>query len=206
MPPLSTHFRLATLVTSSLGIVPHTGYFILGTTAPDAFEPDSEISFSRHHFRAVDGKISLPDFLKATGFLSHSSDDAAWSFTCGYYCHLWLDVYFRDSADRIPFRRPAGVQDSDLRSLVRKQTEILNAPFVLSLSHLPVSGLKALNLPPGLEFIDLERCTHLFHEVVKQSQAWSDPDPKFESMDPDEFAAFLADASMLFLLEIQTIA
>jgi hypothetical protein len=188
-----------------LGIISHPGDFLIGTTAPDAFEPDSEISFSRHHFRGADGKISLLNFLKMTGFIGHPSDDPAWSFTCGYYCHLWLDVFYRDNAERIPFKRPAGLPDSDLRSLVRRETEILNAPFVLNIMDLPVSDLNTLKLPPGLEFIDLERCTHLFHEVVKQSQKWSNMTPKFKSMDPDELATFLTNAAKLFLNEIQAL-
>ena len=206
MPPLSTHFRFAILVMHHLGIFTYQGDFVLGTTAPDAFEPASEISFSRHHFRAVDSTISLPDFLKATNFITQPSDNPAWSFACGYYCHLWLDVFYRDNAEQISFKRPAGMSDSDLRSRVRLETETLNAPFVLNIDNLPVPDLKALKLPPGLEFIDLERCTHLFHEVVKQSQSWSDAAQKFEAIDPGEFAAFLASASKLFLNEIQTTA
>jgi hypothetical protein len=84
------------------------------------------------------------------------------------------------------------------------ETEILNAPFVLNIDNLPILDLKALKLPPGLEFIDLERCTHLFHDVVKQSQRWSDAAQKFEAIDPEEFAAFLGNASEFFLNEIQT--
>ena len=207
MPPLSTHFRFAILLMPHLGIFTYQGDFVLGTTAPDAFEPDSEVSFSRHHFRAVDSTISLPDFLKATNFITQPSDNPAWSFACGYYCHLWLDVFYRDNAERISFKRPAGMSDSDLRSRVRRETEILNAPFVLKISNMPSSDLiQELKLPPGLEFIDLERCTHLFHEVVQQSQVWSVPAPKFESREPGEFAAFLASASKLFLNEIQTTA
>ena len=80
MPPLSTHFRFAILLMPHLGIFTYHGDFVLGTTAPDAFEPDSEVGFSRHHFRVVDGTISLPDFLKATNFIIQPSDDPAWSF------------------------------------------------------------------------------------------------------------------------------
>jgi hypothetical protein len=190
----------------SLGVLSQAGCFLLGTTAPDAFEPDSEASFSQHHFRDESGRISLPNFVKATNFIHQPADNPTWSFTCGYFCHLWLDVFYRDNAERIPFKRPAGVPDSDLRNLVRRETEILTAPFVLNIRDLPVSDLKALKLPPSLEFIDLERCIPLFHEVVKQSQAWSDPDPNFEAIDPEKFSAFLSDVSKLFLNEIQTTA
>jgi len=93
MPPLSAHFRFAAQIPPSLGIVSQAGSFLLGTTAPDAFEPESEASFSRHHFKNESGQISLPDFVKATRFLPRPVDHPAWSFTCGYFCHLWLDVF-----------------------------------------------------------------------------------------------------------------
>lgn len=205
MPPLSTHFRLAALVMPSISIVSHVGSFLLGTTAPDAFVPESETSFSQHHFKGGGGRISLQDFLKATNLIHQPSDDAGWSFTCGYYCHLWLDVFYGNHADRLPIRRPPGMLDTDLRNLARKETEILNAPFVLKFSDSPVPESKDLLLPPGIEFIDLERCRYLFREVIKQSQGWSVPSPEFQLIDPMEYAAFLNEASRFFLSEIQTI-
>lgn len=206
MPPLSTHFRIATLSLPSLGIVSNARFFFLGTTAPDAFTPDKEASFAQHHFKKENGPIDLPSFVQAANFMYRPTDDPVWSFTCGYFCHLWLDVFYRDNAERMPIKRPAGVPDSDLKSLVRRETEILNAPFVLNIRNLPLSDLKALKLPPGLEFIDLERFTHLFHKVVKQSRRWSGQAPRFEAIDPAEYAAFLGNVSTLFLNEIQTTA
>lgn len=192
---------------SSLGSGLHHAAFLLGTTAPDAFEPDREDSFSKHHFKGEDGRIRLQRFLDNTGFRYHqSADDPTWFFTYGYFGHLWLDVYYRDHGDRLPFKRPTDMPDADLRSLVRKETEVLNAPFVLNAGHLPVHHYTDLALPSGLEFVNLQRCIGLFHEVVKQSQAWSLLDHSFESLDKDEYATFLEDASRSFQNEIRTIA
>jgi hypothetical protein len=93
MPPLSTHFRFVTLILPSLGIASHAGSFLFGVTAPDACEPASEERFSQYHFIGSNGQISLESFRKATSFTPTPSDDASWSFTCGYYSHLWLDVF-----------------------------------------------------------------------------------------------------------------
>lgn len=199
MPPLSSHFRLATLVTHQLGITPHEGAFLLGTTAPDAFDLDSEESFSQHHFRALDGRISLEGFLKQTHFVPKPSNNSTWSFSCGYYAHLWLDVFYRDHADSMPFRKPVGMEDADFRKLVRRETEILNAPFVLNASILKIPRFEDLSLPGGLEFVDLERCKHLFQEVLKQSEAWSQLAPASEAVDAAEYAAFFTEVSKLFL-------
>ncbi len=206
MPPLSTHFRFATLVMPSLGSVSQVGSFLLGTTAPDAFEPDSEDSFSQHHFKGGDGRISLQEFLKETNFIHQPYDNPAWSFICGYYSHLWLDIFYRDNADSLSFKKPIGMPDTDLRDLIRRETEILNAPFVLDFGNLPLPQSEDLLLPTGLEFVELERCIYLFSEVLKQSQAWSQLASTSKTIDEAEYATFLRDAAKLFTNEIQTAA
>ncbi len=143
MPPLSAHFRFATLVTTPLGIKSHAGSFLLGATAPDAFEPDNEDGFSRHHFvKGKNGRISLERFLEDTNFIPQPSDSFAWSFTCGYYSHLWLDNYYRDNADRLPHKKPAGISDADLMGLARKEAEILTRPSFWKLANYPYNVLK----------------------------------------------------------------
>jgi hypothetical protein len=188
---------------ASLGIMCHAGPFLLGTTAPDAFEPESEVSFSRHHFTGSDDRISLQKFLDAKNLSHEQSDESTWSFCYGYYCHLWLDVFYRDNADRILIERPADISDVELRSLVRREKEILNAPFVLDAAHLLTPRSDNLFLPPSLEFVDLERCINLFREVVKQSQEWSIFASDFKTIDSIRYAAFLESASHLFLEEFQ---
>jgi hypothetical protein len=206
MPPLSSHFRFAILVKRQLRIMPHECAFLLGTTATDAFDPDREESFSQHHFRATDERISLESFLKQTHFVLKPSINSSWSFSCGYYSHIWLDVFYRDHADRMPFRRPVGMEDADFRKIVRRETEILNAPFVLNAGNLQIPRSENLSLPGGLEFVDLERCNRLFHEVLKQSEAWSQLAPTSETVDAAEYAAFFAEVSGLFLSAIQNAA
>jgi hypothetical protein len=200
MPPLSTHFRFTTLLTPLLDIASHSGHFLLGTTAPDAFEPENEESFAQHHFTGEDGRISLESFSKQTKFILQPCHDPSWSFQCGYYSHLWLDVFFREHADCLPIKRPSGMTDTDLRKLVRRETEILNAPFVLSLA---LPQLEDLRLPVGLEFVQPALALQLFHDVVKQSQAWSRLSPAFETMDEAEYAAFFRNATQLFIKEFQ---
>ena len=206
MPPLSSHFHFAALVVPSLGIPSYVHSFTLGTFAPDAFDPEREGSFSQHHFKVMNERISLEDFRRETNFSLQPDNDSTWSFKCGYYCHLWLDVYYRDNADCLPFRRPLNMSDTDLRSLVRRETEILNAPFVLGVGDLSLPQRKEVVLPVGLEFIDIERCIQLFHEVVKQSLAWSKLVPTFESVDESEYTRFFGDVITLFLNEFQTTA
>ena len=206
MPPLSTHFRLATLILPPLGITSYVAPFLLGTTAPDAFDPKSEESFSQHHFKGKDGHISLEKFLKETNFVLTPSDISSWSFTCGYYSHLWLDVFFRDNTDRLPFKKPVGISDTDLRCLVRRETEILNAPCVLELGDLLNSRHEGLSLPVGLEFVKLELCFDLFCEVIKQSQACVKLVPTFESIDEGEYTSFFEHISKMFWSEIQNAA
>ncbi|MCJ7435426.1 MAG: hypothetical protein MUO77_18245 [Anaerolineales bacterium] len=207
MPPLSTHFRLATLVMPLLGITtPQVSYFFLGTIAPDAFDPESEENFSRHHFKGKDGRISLEHFLKETNFIFEPSNNSSWSLSCGYYSHLWLDAFYRDNADRLPIKKPIGISDIDLRSLVRRETEILNAPCVLDIGNLLSLQFEDLSLPVGLQFVELERCFHLFHEVLKQSQAWSQFVPTFESIDEGEYTSFFENLSKIFRNEIRNAA
>jgi hypothetical protein len=183
----------------SLGITSHVDSFLLGTTAPDAFEPDVENSFSLHHFNGGDRRISLTNFRKSTNFTPKPSDNSAWAFLCGYYSHLWLDVFFRENSDRISFKRPVGISDADMRSLVRKETEVLNAPFVLRFSDLSMEDFLC---PNGLEFVKLERCNHLFHEVIAQSQAWAQSPTELMALDEAEYVTFLEDAAKLFKEEI----
>jgi hypothetical protein len=206
MPPLSTHFRFATAVLPLLGIVSHVSSFVLGTTAVDAFDPDSEDSFAEYHFREKNERISLENFLRETNFILQPVDDSSWSFSCGYYSHLWLDVFFRDNADCLPFRKPIRLSDVDLRMLVRRETEILNVPFVLHFESLPFPEPEHLCLPLGLEFVDRVRCIHLFHEVIKQSQAWSQLAPGFEAIDEAGYTAFFGDVAKIFTNEFQKAA
>jgi hypothetical protein len=202
MPPLSSHFRFAKLVMRQLRSTLHEGAFFLGTTAVDAFDPARAESFSQYHFRATDGRISLEDFLKQTNFELKPSINSSWSFSCGYYSHLWLDVFYRDHADRMPFRKPVRLEDADFRKLVRRETEILNAPFVLNASNLQIPWSENLSLPRGLEFVDLERCNRLFHEVLKQSETWSQLAATSEAVDAAEYAAFFVELSRIFMSEI----
>jgi hypothetical protein len=202
MPPLSSHFRFATLVLRELKMAHHEAAFFLGTTAVDAFDPDGGESFSQHHFRAKDGLISLEGFLQQTHFALKAANHSTWSFSCGYYSHLWLDVFYREHAERMPFRRPAGMEDVDFRKLVRRETEILNAPFVLNAGKLQIPRSENFSLPTGLEFVDLERCNRLFREVFKQSEAWSQLAPTSEVVEATEYEAFFAEVSMLFLTQV----
>jgi hypothetical protein len=126
-------------------MMPYADSFLLGTTAPDAFESDSEESFSQQHFITADGRISLSGFLKQTNLILQPSNNPSWLFGCGYYSHLWLDVFYRDQADRIPIKKPVGMVEADLRKLARQGTEILNAPFVLGVSNLQLSELENCN-------------------------------------------------------------
>lgn len=199
MPPLSSHIRFATLVMRQLGFRRHQGAFFLGTTAADAFDPDGEESFSQHHFQAADGRTTLEGYHKRTSFALKPSMNSSWSFSCGYYSHLWLDVFYRGHAGRMPFRRPVGMVDADFRQLVRRETEILNAPFVLDAGKRRIPRSKDLSLPSGLEFVDLERCRRLFHEVLKQSETWSQQAPTSEAVEAAEYAAFFAEVAKLFL-------
>ena len=202
MPPLSSHIRFATLVMRQLRFTRHQGAFFLGTTAADAFDPDGEDSFSQHHFHAADGRTLLEGFFKRTNFELKPAMNSSWSFSCGYYSHLWLDVFYRGHADRMPFRRPVGMVDADFRQLVRKETEILNAPFVLYAGKRRIPRSGDLPLPRGLEFVDLGRCKQLFQEVLKQSEAWSRMTPTSEAVEAAEYAAFFADVTGLFLSAI----
>jgi hypothetical protein len=202
MPPLSSHFRFASIVMRRLRITPHEGAFYLGATAVDAFDPEGEESFSQHHFRGADGRISLEGYLKQTNFMLEPSANSCWSFSCGYYSHLWLDVFYRGHAERMPFRRPAGMQDADFRQLVRRETEILNAPYVLNAGKAQIPQPEGLSLPGGLEFVDLVRCKQLFQEVLKQSEAWSRLEPTSEAVEAAGYADLFAEAAGLFLSAI----
>src|SRR4030067_2633506 len=134
MPPLTPHFRFAALVMPRLGLPPNAGLFLLGSLAPDAFEPDSEEGFTQHHFIGQDGKISLATFTQATGFSWRSAHEPGWPLTCGYYAHLWLDVFYRNHGDDLPVRRPNGMSDVDLRLTLRKETEYINSPHFLGMA------------------------------------------------------------------------
>lgn len=206
MPPLSTHFRLATDVLQLLGVLSHVNSFVLGTTAPDAFDPDSEESFSNYHFKEKEERISLESFLRKTNFIFQPVNEPSWLFSCGYYCHLWLDVFFRDNAGYLPFRKPICLSDTDVGKLVRRETEILNAPFALKLESLPMPQPKNFLLPFGLEFVDVDRCVHLFYTVIKQSQTWSQLVPTFDAIDEAKYNAFFGDVSKIFMKEFQNAA
>jgi hypothetical protein len=186
----------------SLNIESNVPSFLLGTLAPDAFVPDSQDSFSQHHFQGTDKRISLQSFFKETSFTDQPRELPIWSFLCGYYSHLWLDVFYRENSSRIPFRRPAELPNADLRSLLRRETEILNAPYVLRFSGLLIPRVEDVLLPTGLGFVHLERCIHLFHEVQSQSQARAKQPAVFTALSATEYAAFLKDASKLFIDEI----
>ncbi len=94
------------------------------------------------------------------------------------------------------------MEDADFRKLLRRETEILNAPFVLNAGNLKIPRSEDLSLPSGLEFVDLKRCIHLFHEVLKQSETWSQLAPSSEAVDAAEYAAFFAEVARLFLSDI----
>jgi hypothetical protein len=61
-------------------------------------------------------------------------------------------------------------------------------------------------LPSGFEFVKQERCIHLFREVIKQSQAWSQFVPTFEAIDETEYMAFFRELSKSFTNEFQKAA
>ena len=98
------------------------------------------------------------------------------------------------------------MSDPELRALVRRETEILNAPVVLHAGRLLMPGPENIGLSPGLEFVEFERCIHLFHEVLKQSLAWSQLAPTFESLDEAEYASFLGEAAKSFRDELERVA
>lgn len=200
MPPLTSHYRFAALVMPRLGIASGAGSFLLGTTAPDAFDPDRAALFFQYHFIEKDQLISLERFRRETAY----SFQPAGSFACGYYCHLWLDVYFQANADRLSFRRPQGMSDADLRSLVRREAEIPNAPFVLQVAESTILQPAEVALPAALEFVDLQRCADLFHAAVQQAQAETQPAPPIESRIEPAYTQLFEDALESFLNEIQS--
>jgi hypothetical protein len=94
------------------------------------------------------------------------------------------------------------MEDAEFRKLVRRETEILNALFVLNAGKLQIPRSENFSLPGGLEFVDLERCNRLFHEVLKQSETWSRMAPMSETVEAAEYAAFFEEVSRLFLSDI----
>lgn len=94
------------------------------------------------------------------------------------------------------------MQDADFRQLVRRETEILNAPYVLNAGKVQIPRPEDLSLPGGLEFVDLVRCKQLFQEVLKQSEGWSRLEATSEAVEAAGYADLFAEAAGLFLSAI----
>jgi hypothetical protein len=198
MPPLNAHFRFAMLVAPAVGITSHVDSFLLGTAAPDAFDSEDKGDFALYHFQGGDGRISLENFLIKTKFTFHPADNSSWSFVCGYYSHLWLDMFYQDQAWRLKFNKPDSLSPADLRNLIGKEAEILNAPFVLQTGN--PSSLSSL--PDLFEFVNLARCIQIFHETVQRSHAHLNLIHAFEILNEADYADFFDYAVRSYLSEV----
>jgi hypothetical protein len=195
MPPLSTHLHFATLLMNPQGIASQAGLFLLGPIAPDAFERDSEESFTQHHFIGQDGKISLTAFAQATGFSVPPSDQPEWSLGRGYYAHLWLDVYDQTRRGDLPAKRPNDLSDDNSRLGLRKETEYLNAPDVLEWVSKQFPWPDSVLTSPALGFIDVQRCRRLFQDVLAQTRESMKLPVQLVLIDPSEYGLFLRGAA-----------
>jgi hypothetical protein len=197
MPPASTHLRFASLILPRLSVASLVGPFVLGSLAPDTFEPASEDSFVRHHFLR-DGRIHLRSFRRITSLPDEGQDPTS-AFVAGYDAHLWLDVYFGEHSGAMVTRRPTSLSEAEIRRATRLEADFLHAPAVAAFLRCGPPDTRELALPPGLGFVDLERCAELWRTVREAAANLLGADVELVVLDEGGVRRFIEEAAEAYL-------
>ena len=113
MPPISTvmHFGKKFMESYDKVDIPN---FIIGIILPSTLNDDQ---LEELHNVDEDGNIDVREFYEKFDFKTMSLKDS--SIVLGYYCHLWLDEYYKFNASKLKIHNKQNLKGEELNSAVK---------------------------------------------------------------------------------------
>lgn len=115
MPPISTHMHFGKIFIENSDDEIDIRSFILGIVSPDTFNDDD--SFEEFHCLDEDGNIDVREFYEKFDLKKLNLHEK--SFVLGYYCHLWLDEYYKFNASKLTVHNSRDLPDEELTAAVK---------------------------------------------------------------------------------------
>ncbi len=114
MPPISTNIHFGKLFIENLKMKIDVPSFIIGIASPETIDEDD---FEDLHTLDEDGNIDVREFYEQFNFEELSLKQK--SFVLGYYCHVWLDEYYKFNASKLRIRNSVDLTDEELGNAVK---------------------------------------------------------------------------------------
>ncbi len=113
MPPISTIMHFGKIFIESYDKVDIPN-FIIGIILPGTLNDDQ---LEELHNVDEDGNIDVREFYEKFDFNTISLKDS--SVVLGYYCHLWLDEYYKFNASKLKIHNKKNLKGEELNSAVK---------------------------------------------------------------------------------------
>ena len=113
MPPISTIMHFGKIFIESYDKVDIPN-FIIGIILPGTLNYDQ---LEELHNVDEDGNIDVREFYEKFDFNTMSLKDS--SVVLGYYCHLWLDEYYKFNASKLKIHNKKNLKGEELNSAVK---------------------------------------------------------------------------------------
>lgn len=113
MPPISTIMHFGKIFIESYDKVDIPN-FIIGIILPGTLNDDQ---LEELHNVDEDGNIDVREFYEKFDFNTMSLKDS--SVVLGYYCHLWLDEYYKFNASKLKIHNKKNLKGEELNSAVK---------------------------------------------------------------------------------------
>jgi hypothetical protein len=113
MPPISTIMHFGKIFIESYDKVDIPN-FIIGIILPGTLNDDQ---LEELHNVDEDGNIDVREFYEKFDFNTMSLKES--SVVLGYYCHLWLDEYYKFNASKLKIHNKKNLKGEELNSAVK---------------------------------------------------------------------------------------
>ncbi len=170
MPRISTHMHFGKLLLESSDDDVDIHSFIIGLVAPDTFTDDK--AFEHYHYVDEDGDISVKEFYESFEWGKFNLKQK--SFVLGYYCHLWLDEYYKFNASKLTLHNNNDLPNDELGHAVKNVLFYYDKKVINGFYDKIKDNFKDYNLRLDIEklnAIDLNRANQFVLDFLNTSVA-----------------------------------
>lgn len=173
--------------------------FLLGLVSPDTFDSDED--FEEYHCYDEDGNIDVREFYERFDMDVLSLQQR--SFVLGYYCHLWLDEYYKFNASRLVVHNSRDLTDDELSEAVKNIVKYYDSKVVGSYYDSIKNSIQSYDLK-----LKLGELKHISVKWAKEklSDYFSEELPKdvyTDLIDEEEYVDFIGSSCSKFMKSME---
>ncbi|MDD3751737.1 MAG: hypothetical protein PHN25_06735 [Tissierellia bacterium] len=162
MPPISTimHFGKIFIESQDEIDIPN---FIIGIISPSTLNDDQ---LEELHNVDEDGNLDVREFYEKFDFETMSLKES--SIVLGYYCHLWLDEYYKFNASKLKIHNKLNLNSEELNYAVKNLLNYYNKKAIGSFYEKYIEDIKSVDAKI-LDVVDIDSSKKKILEYLNET-------------------------------------